>query len=107
MDGLQEFSGVATVHRPDGSALPGERRYSITLVPWYDPARPLAIGSWVELRDREPLELENQELAIQIEDGRWLTFRVTDVSETPPHRHTLIAEEWPSPVAMQRWRHAG
>jgi hypothetical protein len=96
MDQLQQFTGVATVYRPDGSALPGERRYSITLVPWYESARPLAISSWVELHHREPLELENEHLTIQLTDGRWVTFRVTDVSETPPHHHTFVAQHWPA-----------
>ncbi len=102
MEGLQEFSGTGIVYRPDGSPLPGRRRYSIALVPWYEPQRPLAIGSWVELHDREPLELENQELALQLSDGRWFTFRVTDVSETPPHLHTFIAQHWPRERARQQ-----
>ena len=95
MDGPQQFTGVAIVYRSDGSALPGEWHYSITLVPRYEPQRPLAIGSWVELRDREPLEPENQPLTIELSDRRRFSFRVTDVSETPPHRHTFIAQQWP------------
>jgi hypothetical protein len=101
MDLLQEFTGVGTVHRADGSALPGERHYSITLAPWYEPARPLAIGSWVELHGEEPLELENQQLSVQLTDSRWLTFRVVNVSETPPHLHTFIAQGWPSARATR------
>jgi hypothetical protein len=96
MDGPQEFSGVGSVFRPDGAVLPGERRYSITLVPWYAPERPLAIGSWVELHGREPLELENQPLTIPVGDGRVLVVRVIHVSETAPHHHTLIADAWPT-----------
>jgi hypothetical protein len=96
MDRLQQFTGVGTVYRSDGSALPGERHYSITLVPWYEPGRPLAISSWVELHDREPLELENEQLTIQLSDARWITFRVIHVSETAPYHHTFIAEHWPS-----------
>ena len=69
--------------------------YSFTLVPWYEPARPLAIGSWVELHGREALDLENEQLTVQLNDGRWLTFRLIDVSETPPHHHTLVAQQWP------------
>ncbi len=99
MHGLQEFRGVGIVYRSDGSPLPGERRYSITLVPWFEPARPLAIGSWVELRGREPLDLENQELGIQLSDGWWFTFRITDVSEVPPHHHTFMAQHWPTQQA--------
>jgi len=93
----QKFTGVATVYRANGSALPGDRQYCIMLVPWYEPERPLAIGSWLELLDHEPLDLENEPLTIQLSDGRWLPFRVTDVSETPPHPHTFVADEWPSP----------
>jgi hypothetical protein len=96
MDALQQFTGTGAVYRPDGSALPEPRRYSITLVPWYDPARPLAIGSWVELRGREPLELENEPLTLQLGDGLWFTFRVVDVSEIEPHHHTFLAQAWPS-----------
>jgi hypothetical protein len=96
MDQLQDFTGVGTVRRADGSALSGERRYSITLVPWYEPGRPLAIGSWVELYDQEPLELENEELTVQLSDGRWLTFRIIHVSETPPHLHVFMAQAWPT-----------
>lgn len=95
MDQPEQFSGVGAVYRYDGSPLPGPRRYSFTLVPWYEPARPLAIGSWVELHGREPLDLENEQLTIQLSDARWLTFRLIDVSETPPHHHTVVAQQWP------------
>jgi hypothetical protein len=107
VDDVQEFSAAGTVYRSDGSSLPGERRYSIMLVPWYEKERPLAIGSFVELRNREPLELENEELSVELSDGRWFTFRVIDVSETPPHHHTLVAQQWPSHhhrLAAQAWR---
>jgi hypothetical protein len=107
MDELQEFSSAGTVYRQDGSALPGTRRYAITLVPWYEQGRPLAIGSFVELRDQEPLELENEELSIQLSDGRWFAFRVIHVSETAPHHHTVLAERWPSSdptCGTQAWR---
>jgi hypothetical protein len=96
MDRLQQFTGVGTVYRADGSALSGERQYSITLVPWYESGPPLAISSWVELHEREPLELENEHLTIQLSDDRWVIFRVTDVSETPPHHHTFVAQRWPT-----------
>ncbi len=96
MDQLEQFSGVSTVYRVDGSALKRARRYSITLVPWYEPSRPLAIGSWVEFHDCEPLELENEPLTLQLSDGRWFTFRIIDVSEWPPHRHTFLAHRWPA-----------
>ena len=33
------------------------------------PSRPLAIGSWVEFHGREPLEVENEPLTIQLSDG--------------------------------------
>jgi hypothetical protein len=102
MDQLQQFTGVGTVRRSDGSALSGERRYSITLVPWYEPERPLAIGSWVELHDQEALELENEELTVQLNDGRWFTFRVIHVSETAPHHHVFIAQAWPTQWAGSR-----
>lgn len=92
---LEHLSGVGAVYRDDGSPLQGARRYSFTLVPWYEPTRPLAIGSWVELHGREPLDLENQPLTVQLSDGRWLTFRIIDVSETPPHHHTVVAQQWP------------
>jgi hypothetical protein len=64
-------------------------------VPWYDRGRPLAIGSWVELHDREALEVENEPLTIQLSDGRWFTFRILHVSETHPHQYTLVAQQWP------------
>ena len=96
MDQLEHFSGVGTVYRIDGSPLKPARRYSITLVPWYEPSRPLAIGSWVELHDREPLEIENEPLTLQLSDGRWFTFRIIDVSESPPHHHTFVAHRWPA-----------
>jgi hypothetical protein len=96
MDGPQHFSGIGTVYRSDGSALPEERRYSFILVPWYEPTLPLAIGSSVELRNQEPLQLESERLTIQLSDGRWFTFHVVDVSETAPHHHTIIADDWPS-----------
>src|SRR3954471_10223051 len=96
MEPRQEFAGVGTVYRANGTVLPGERRYSITLATWYEPARPLAIGSWVELHGEEPLELEKQQLSLQLNDSQWLTFRIIDVSETPPHRHTFIVQGWPS-----------
>jgi hypothetical protein len=96
MERPQELTGTGTLYRSDGTPLPGERRYSITLVPWYEPDRPLAVSSWVELRGREPLDLENEQLTIRLSDERQLAFRVTDVSETPPHRHTFIAQHWPS-----------
>ena len=96
MDQLQQFTGMGTVYRSDGSALSGQRRYSITLVPWYDAGRPLAIDSWVELRDQEPLQLENEELTVQLPDDRWFTFRVIQVSETAPHHHTFVAQAWPT-----------
>ena len=107
VDELQQFSGVAPVYLPDGSALPDARRYSITLVPWYEHDRPLAIGSFVELRGREALDLENQDLSLQLSDGRWLTFRVVHVSETAPHPHTFVAQQWPSEhhrFASTEWR---
>ena len=107
MDGMQEFTGAATVYRCDGTPLRGKRRYAITLVPWYEPQRPLAIGSFVELRGREPLALENEELSVQLADGRWFTFRVIHVSETAPHPHTLVAQQWPRPhhkFGAQTWR---
>ena len=101
MDQLQEFSGVGTVYRADDSALPGERQYAITLVPWYEAERPLAIGSWVELRDQEALELENAPLRLRLHDGRWCRFTVTDVSETPPHQYTFVAQAWPQHEARE------
>jgi hypothetical protein len=101
MEPLQQFTGVSAVYRADGSVLPGDRHYSITLVPWYEPSRPLAIGSWVELQGEEPLELDNQVLSVQLSDRQWLTFRIIDVSETPPHHHTFIAQGWPSPRAAR------
>jgi hypothetical protein len=96
MDLPQEFTGIGTIHCGDGSALRGERHYSITLVPWYEPTRPLAIGSWIELHGEEPLELENQQLSVRLDTNRWLTFRIVNVSETPPHHYTFIAQGWPS-----------
>jgi hypothetical protein len=96
MDRVQQFTGAGTVYRSDGSTLPEERQYSVTLVPWYEEGRPLAIGSWLELRDREPLELENEQLTIQLSDGRWFTFRLIHVSESAPHHHTFMAQAWPA-----------
>ena len=95
MDQLEQFSGVSTAYRVDGSPLKRARRYTITLVPRYEPSRPLAIGSWVEFHDREPLEVENEPLTLQLSDGRWFTFRIIDVSEWLPHRHTFLAHRWP------------
>jgi hypothetical protein len=96
MDQLQHFTGSGTVYRANGSALRGERRYSITLIPHDALGRPLAIGSWVELYGDEPLQLENEELRVQLSDGRWFAFRITDVSEMPPHQHIFRAQDWPS-----------
>ena len=96
LDGVEQLTGAGSIYRSDGSRLPGPRRYAFTLVPWYEPSLPLAIGSWVQLYDREPLELENEPLSIELNDGRWFTFRVTDVSETPPHHYTVIAQRWPA-----------
>lgn len=95
------------MYRADGSRLPGGRRYSITLVPWYDAERPLAISSYVQLFDREPLELENEVLALELNDGSWFSFRITDVNETPPHHHTLIAQHWPVHREQSTVRRAG
>jgi len=95
MDELQQFTGAGTVLRADGSELPGERRYTVTLVPWYEPGRPLAIGSWVELRDREALDLEDEELSLRLHDGRWCRFTITEVSDTTPHQYTFVAQAWP------------
>jgi hypothetical protein len=107
MDQLQQFSGVGTVYRADGSPLSGERQYSITLVPWCEAERPLAIGSWVELRNQEALELETEQLRLRVHDGRWCTFTVTHVSETAPHQCTFVAQAWPQHDAHdQRVRHA-
>jgi hypothetical protein len=102
MSDMQHFTGTGTVVRADGSALPGERQYSITLVPWYDPDRPLAIGSWVELREREALELEGHPLQLRLQDGRWCSFSVTDVSDTPPHQYTFVARAWPHDAAHEQ-----
>ena len=93
---LQHLTGAGHIYLADGSVAHGRRRYAISLVPWYEPARPLAISSWVELYDEEPLHLENQLLALHLSDGRWLAFRLVDVSESPPYRHTFMAESWPS-----------
>jgi hypothetical protein len=106
MDQVQQFDGVGTVYRADGSPLE-QRRYSITIVPWYEPGKPLAVGSWVELHDREPLEFENEQLTLQLSRDLWFTFRITDVSETPPHQYTFIAEEWPERRAGYPGRAAG
>jgi hypothetical protein len=106
MDQVQQFTGLGTIYRSDGSTLPGERRYSVTLVPSYQPARPLAIGSSLELHDHEPLDLENEPLTVELADGRWFTFRIINVSETPPHPHTLIAQDWPSEQAAPRTAYA-
>jgi hypothetical protein len=92
---VEEFIGVGTVYRADGSPLRDQRRYSITIVPWYEPGRPLAVGSWVELRDREPLEFENERLTVQVREDLWFTFRIIDVSENSPQQYTFAPEEWP------------
>ena len=92
----QYFTGISTLFLSDATALRDERRYSIRLVPWYDPNRRPAIGSWVELRDEEPLRLEGEPVTVRLSDGRSFTLQVTDVSDTPPHQHTLAVEQWPS-----------
>ena len=62
-----------------------------------------AIGSWVELRGEEPLELENEQLSLPLQDGRWCRFAVTHVSETPPHQYTFVAAAWPQASVHERW----
>jgi hypothetical protein len=110
MKGPQTFSGVGTVFCADGKPLDGQRRYSFTLLPYDVPAfarpldgrgatRPGSMACWVELRGREPLELEGEKLRLQMADGRWIRFHVFDVSVTPPHLHTTIVEGWPEVAA--------
>ena len=95
------------MYRADGSALPGQRRYSFTLLPYDLPIperrnergapafRPGSMACWVELRSQEPLELEGQTLILSMPGGDLLTFHIVDVSETPPYRHTTIPDAWP------------
>ena len=66
-------------HRVPRRRLPSQTGASLFHHPraWYEPSRPLAISSWVEFHDREPLEIENEPLTLQLSDGRWFTFRIS------------------------------
>ena len=101
------FEGVGIVYCADGSPLLGQRRYSFTLLPYDLPIherrnergepvfRPGSMACWVDLRSREPLELEEQTLTLSMPGGDLLPFHIVDVSETPPYRHTTIPDAWP------------
>jgi hypothetical protein len=98
MRNAETLDGVGAISKPDGSRLEGVRRYSFLLVPRrveLPDSDPVAVGSWVELRGQEPLDLEGQHLVLTAIDRRRLRFRIIDVSETPPHLHTIVVDGWP------------
>jgi hypothetical protein len=95
----QVLVGVGIVSRVDGARLEGERHYSFLLVPRRveDPdSGPVAIDSHVQLRGREPLQLEGQRLVLTAANGCVVHFRIVDVSDTPPHLHTTVVDSWPA-----------